>query len=96
MSIPDAGMKPQDTTNFLLGGMQKQLEAIALEQNTARKLDDDFRSESRLAISGLRSDVDILKSKQMPRTPWYAVVTGVGGFGAIALSVITLLKVLNP
>lgn len=71
MSDPGPQMKPQDTTNFLLGGMQEQLKGIADEQKTARQENTDFRADIRVAVAGLRTDVDVLKAAQPLRvSPW--------------------------
>lgn len=88
--LTTANMKPQDTTNFLLGGMQKQLEAIALEQTTARGAGELFRAEIRESITAINiklgattSDVEVLKARQVPRTPWPSVVGGLASLGAL-------------
>jgi hypothetical protein len=97
MDTPEAPFqKPQDTTNFLLGGMQKQLEAIALEQKDARSSGESFRTEIRESVAAVKSDVEVLKAKQVPRTPWYSIVAGMSGIAAIVVSVIALLNVVNP
>jgi hypothetical protein len=93
---PLSQMKPQDTTNFLLGGMQKQLEGIALEQKDARTTGESFRTEIRESVASVKSDVEILKAKQVPKTPWYSIVAGMSGIAAIVVSVIALLNVVNP
>lgn len=87
---PTAQMKPQDTTNFLLGGMQKQLEAIALEQSQARGAGEIFRTEIRESISTINtrlattaSDVEVLKAKQVPKTSWVQYASGIASLGAI-------------
>ena len=83
-------LNPKDTTNFLLGGMQKQLEAIALEQAHARDSGEKFREEVRASVAEVAaqgaataSDVAILKSKQAPRVHWLTILVGiVAVFGA--------------
>lgn len=93
---PLSQMKPQDTTNFLLGGMQKQLEGIALEQKDARATGESFRTEIRESVASVKSDVEVLKAKQIPKTPWYSIASGIAGLAALTLSVITLIRIVNP
>jgi hypothetical protein len=93
---PLSQMKPQDTTNFLLGGMQKQLEGIALEQKDARATGESFRTEIRESVASVKSDVEVLKAKQTPRAPWYSVAAGIAGVLGGATGFIALLRILNP
>lgn len=85
-------MKPQDTTNFLLGGMQKQLEAIAAEQKEARGAGESFRTEIRDSISTITSrlnatasDVEVLKSKQGPKLHPVSVIAGIAAAASLVL-----------
>ncbi len=96
MSMEPPPLNPKDTTNYLLGGMQKQLEAIAAEQKDARDSGEMFRGEIRLSVSGLRTDVDTLKAKSVPRAPWYSIVAGITGIVGGAAGFVALLRILNP
>lgn len=93
---PALPLNPKDTTNFLLGGMQKQLEAISLEQAHARDTGEQFRNEIRTSVSELTVRVAGVERAQTPKTPWYSVVTGMSGIAAIVIAVIALLNVVNP
>jgi hypothetical protein len=100
---PQPPMKPQDTTNFLLGGMQKQLEQIALTQKEDRTGQESFRNEIRDSIADVKtiqakqgSDIEVLKAKQVPKTPWYSITAGIAGILGGGGGLIALLKVLNP
>lgn len=79
----DAGppMKAQDTTNFLLGGLNAKLDIVIGNQSSY---------EARL------HDVEVVIAALPKRYPWFSIVGGVSGIGAIVLSAITLLNILNP
>lgn len=83
MDTPDAGppMKAQDTTNFLLGGLNAKLDIVIGNQSGY---------EARL------HDVEVAIAALPKRAPWFSVVGGVAGVGAIVLSGITLLNIVNP
>lgn len=100
MSMPDdpalPPLNPKDTTNFLLGGIVKQLDTISVEQRDQRVSGEAFRDEVRQSVAELRSDVDTLKAKQTPKAPWYATVGGYVGIIGGASGAVALLRNLNP
>lgn len=83
MDTPDLNppMKAQDTTNYLLGGLNAKLDIVIGNQTSY---------EVRLR------DVESVIAALPKRSPWFAIVGGVSGIGAIVLSAITLLNILNP
>lgn len=103
MSDPNPQMKPQDTVIYLLGEVKGELKALRetvtqtqssqAEQNAAHERD---HSEFRDTMSEHSTALAVLQSKVVPRTPWYSIVSGIAGIGAIVISTITLLRVLNP
>lgn len=103
MSDPSPQMKAQDTVIYLLGEVKGELKALRetvtqtqtaqSEQNAAHERD---HTEFRNTMSEHSTALAVLQSKVVPKTPWYAIVSGVAGLGAIGISIVTLLRVLNP
>lgn len=52
--------------------------------------------ENATTLSRHEVAIQVLQSKQTPRTPWYSIAAGVGSIAAIILAGIALLKVINP
>jgi len=101
MSDAQSALNPKDTTNWLLGGMQKQLEAIERGQENERIAREDFRTEVRDSIRKVNdklvstaSDVEVLKSKQAPRVHWLTIVVGVIAVAGFTLGILD--RLYNP
>jgi len=81
-----SSMKPQDTTIFLLGGLNAKMDAVISAQS-------GYDSRLRM-VEGLVQALEAHQPK--PPTPWYSVVGGISGIAATIIAVIALLNVLNP
>ena len=81
MNVTEPPMKPADTTNFLLGGMNAKLDTV---------LSNQVGYEDRLR------KVEEIVSALPKRTPWPSVAAGIGSIAAIAVAAIALLRALNP
>lgn len=74
-------LKPADTTIYLLGGLNAKMDTVISAQ---AGYDTRLRTVEALVASIPR------------RSPWYAIVGGISGIGALIVVAITLLPVLNP
>lgn len=79
-------VKPQSEVLYLLGGLNAKMDAVIGAQQGY----DTRLSKVEVAIA------EIKVTQPAPRPPWYSVVAGISGLGAIVLAAIALLKVLNP
>lgn len=47
-------------------------------------------------VRKLEQTVERIEAKQSPKVPWWQVVSGIAGIGAIVLAAIALLNVISP
>jgi hypothetical protein len=97
MSMADSGqpMKPQDQIIYLLGELTGKVTALQSSVDTSQSSQAATNAAMAASIASLRSDVDVLKAKMPTRTPWFSIVGGISGIGAIVLSAITLLNLVT-
>lgn len=81
-------MPPQDTTNYLLGNVNAKLDLVLSNQTS---YDGRLRDVEGKVVGILAALAALPK-----RTPWHSVAAGIGSIAAAVLSVIAILKVLNP
>jgi hypothetical protein len=75
MSMPDQSpsqMKPQDTTIFLLGGLNAKMDTVIVAQ---AGYDTRLRSVEAI-VAGL-------SAHDVPKTPWYVIAGGLSGIGSL-------------
>jgi len=65
-------MKPQDTTIFLLGGLNAKMDTVIVAQASY-----DTRLRTVEAV------VAGLSAHDVPKTPWYVIVGGLSGLGSL-------------
>lgn len=101
-------MKPQEQIIYLLGELTGKMTALQASVDTAQTSQAATNSAHASQLASLRSDVDVIQAvmpnvatraevqavrQSIPtRTPWFSIVGGVAGVGAIVLSLITLLN----
>lgn len=101
--MPDAPqMKPQDTTIFLLGEIKGTLGALqsSVASNTQAQAEENSENkreheEFRTKLTEHGDAITALRVGQPVKTPWFSVVGGVSGIGAIVLSAITLINLVS-
>lgn len=78
-------MKPQDTTIYLLGGLNAKMDAVIGAQ---AGYDTRLR-----ALEGL---VQTLNAHDIPKTPWYVVAGGLSGIASLLVSGLIVLNIIQP
>lgn len=90
MTMPDTPMKPQDTVIYLLGelkgqvvSLQGSVDASQTSQASINAAIQTEQSNLRNKVSAVEQDVSVLKSQQSPKAPWWSLVSGFAGIGAL-------------
>lgn len=78
---PTGPLRPQETTIYLLGGLNAKMDAVIATQ---------AGYDTRLRT------VEAFVAATPRRSPWYSVVAGISGIAALAIAVIALINVVNP
>ena len=88
--MPETPMKPQDTVIYLLGELKGQVvslqSSVDSSQTSQASINAAIQTEQsnlRNEMSAVKQDVSVLKSQQSPKAPWWSVVSGLAGIGAL-------------
>ena len=88
--MQDTPMKPQDQVIYLLGELKGQVGSLQSSVDTSLTTQATINSTVQVALTGLRSDVDVLKAQMPRRAPWWSVAAGVASVAAVLVVAIQL------
>ena len=90
MTMQDTPMKPQETVIYLLGELKGQVVSLQGSVDSSQTTQAGINATTQAALAALRSDVDVLKSQQSPRAPWWSVAAGLASIGAVLVVIVQL------
>ena len=90
--MANPNLKPQTEMLFLLGSIDAKVGGLQSEVSNVKSTLDREITSIKAEVSGvkvelgsLRSDVDVLESKQKPAAPWWSVAAGLAAVTTLIL-----------
>lgn len=90
-------MKPQETVIYLLGELKGQVVSLqgSVDSSQATQAGINATVQAEMAglrrdLSGLSSEVGVLKAQMPKRAPWWSVAAGVASIAAVLVVAIQL------
>ena len=83
-------MKPQDQVIYLLGELKGQVGSLQSSVDTSLANQASINATVQNALTGLRSDVDVLKAQMPHRASWWSIASGIASIAAIVVVIIQL------